>query len=405
MKVSVNKRNPNSKGLQQLRLVYYYGVVEGEDGKKRAKRDYEPLELYLYENPKTQAERQHNKEMLRQAEAARSARLVESHSNKFQLEDRVKLASSFYDYYDKLTASKESGSSSNYSIWISAGKHLRSYHGRAELTFEEIDKKFLEGFRKYLLEEPLTKSQSKLAKNTASSYFNKVRAALNEAFREGIIRDNPVQRVKSVKAENTQRTYLTLDEVRAMTKAECRYDVLKRAFLFSCTTGLRWSDIQKLTWKEIEEFQDGHYRIIFKQAKLLNAGNSLVYLDLPDSAVKLMGERQDKAERVFKGLKYSSYTNVALLHWAMLAGVQKHVTFHVGRHTFAVAQLNRGVDIYSLSRLLGHSELRTTEIYADILESRRVTAMRGFPDIFEDKVQESGTCCPHCGKSVLSKTL
>lgn len=405
MKVSVNKRNPNSKGLQQLRLVYYYGVVEGEDGKKRAKRDYEPLELYLYENPKTQAERQHNKEMLRQAEAARSARLVESHSNKFQLEDRVKLASSFYEYYDKLTASKESGSSSNYSIWISAGKHLRSYHGRAELTFEELDKKFLEGFRKYLLEEPLTKSKSKLAKNTASSYFNKVRAALNEAYREGIIRDNPVQRVKSVKAENTQRTYLTLDEVRAMTKAECRYDVLKRAFLFSCTTGLRWSDIQKLTWKEIEEFQNGHYRIIFKQTKLLNAGNSLVYLDLPDSAVKLMGERQDKAERVFKGLKYSSYTNVALLHWAMLAGVQKHVTFHVGRHTFAVAQLNRGVDIYSLSRLLGHSELRTTEIYADILESRRVTAMRGFPDIFEDKVKESGTCCPHCGKSVSHKAL
>lgn len=405
MKVSVNKRNPNSKGLQQLRLVYYYGVVEGEDGKKRAKRDYEPLELYLYENPKTQAERQHNKEMLRQAEAARSARLVESHSNKFQLEDRVKLASSFYEYYDKLTASKESGSSSNYSIWISAGKHLRSYHGRAELTFEELDKKFLEGFRKYLLEEPLTKSKSKLAKNTASSYFNKVRAALNEAYREGIIRDNPVQRVKSVKAENTQRTYLTLDEVRAMTKAECRYDVLKRAFLFSCTTGLRWSDIQKLTWKEIEEFQDGHYRIIFKQTKLLNAGNSLVYLDLPDSAVKLMGERQDKTERVFKGLKYSSYTNVALLHWAMLAGVQKHVTFHVGRHTFAVAQLNRGVDIYSLSRLLGHSELRTTEIYADILESRRVTAMRGFPDIFEDKVKESGTCCPHCGKSVSHTAL
>ncbi|ENI8049708.1 TPA: site-specific integrase [Vibrio cholerae] len=405
MKVSVNKRNPNSKGLQQLRLVYYYGVVEGEDGKKRAKRDYEPLELYLYENPKTQAERQHNKEMLRQAEAARSARLVESHSNKFQLEDRVKLASSFYEYYDKLTASKESGSSSNYSIWISAGKHLRSYHGRAELTFEELDKKFLEGFRKYLLEEPLTKSKSKLAKNTASSYFNKVRAALNEAYREGIIRDNPVQRVKSVKAENTQRTYLTLDEVRAMTKAECRYDVLKRAFLFSCTTGLRWSDIQKLTWKEIEEFQNGHYRIIFKQTKLLNAGNSLVYLDLPDSAVKLMGERQDKAERVFKGLKYSSYTNVALLHWAMLAGVQKHVTFHVGRHTFAVAQLNRGVDIYSLSRLLGHSELRTTEIYADILESRRVTAMRGFPDIFEDKVKESGTCCPHCGKSVSHTAL
>ena len=275
MKVSVNKRNPNSKGLQQLRLVYYYGVVEGEDGKKRPKRDYEPLELYVYHNPKTQAERQHNKEMMRQAEAARSARLVEAHANKFQLEDRVKLASSFFDYYDQLTSTKESGSASNYSIWISAGKHLRNYHGRAELTFEEIDKQFLEGLRKYLLEEKLTKSKTKLAKNTASSYFNKIRAALNEAYREGIIRDNPVQRVKSVKPENTKRTYLSLDEVRALTKAECRYDVLKRAFLFSCTTGLRWSDINKLTWSEIEEFEPGHYRIIFDQKKLKNGGNPL----------------------------------------------------------------------------------------------------------------------------------
>lgn len=399
MKISVNKRNPNSKGLQQLRLVYYYGVSKDEHGKNKIKRDYEPLQLYVYHNPKSQSERQHNKEMLRQAEAARSARLVESHGNKFQLEDRVKMASSFFDYYDQLTAARESGSASNYSIWISSGKHLRNYHGRAELTFEEIDKQFLEGFRNYLLEERLTKSKTKLAKNTASSYFNKIRAAINEAYREGIIRDNPVQRVKSVKPENTKRTYLTLDEVRALTKAECRYDVMKRAFLFSCTTGLRWSDINKLTWSEIEEFEPGHYRVIFDQQKLKNGGNSLVYLDLPDSAVKLIDidRREAQDDRVFTGLKYNSYFNVALLQWAMRAGITKHVTFHAGRHTFAVAQLNRGVDIYSLSRLLGHSELRTTEIYADILESRRVTAMRSFPDIFKERESE-GAICSHCGQ-------
>lgn len=172
-----------------------------------------------------------------------------------------------------------------------------------------------------------------------------------------------------------------------MTKAECRYDVLKRAFLFSCTTGLRWSDINKLTWSEIEEFEPGHYRIIFDQQKLKNGGNSLVYLDLPDSAVTLLNiqNRKGPDDRVFVGLKYNSYMNVALLQWAMRAGITKHVTFHAGRHTFAVAQLNRGVDIYSLSRLLGHSELRTTEIYADILESRRVTAMRSFPISLKNK--------------------
>lgn len=398
MKISVIKRSPDSKGLQQLRLVYYHGVVEGGDGKKRAKRDYEPLELYVHSAPKTQAERQHNKEMLRQAEAARSARQVELHSNKFDLDDQVKLGSSFYDYYDRLTTKKASGSSSNHSIWVAAGKHLRSFHGKAELTFQEIDMAFLEGLKAYLLREPLTKSKTRLAKNSASSYFNKIRAALNEAYREGVIRDNPVQRVKSVKTENTRRTYLTLDEVRALTKVECRYEILKRAFLFGCTTGLRWSDINKLTWDEIEQFEAGHYRIIFDQQKLKNGGNALVYLDLPDSAVQLLDlhNRGKPGERVFFGLRYSAYFNVALLQWAMKAGITKHVTFHAARHTFAVAQLSRGVDIYSLSRLLGHSELKTTEIYADILESRRVTAMRGFPDIFEEHVSEKA--CPQCGQ-------
>lgn len=103
-----------------------------------------------------------------------------------------------------------------------------------------------------------------------------------------------------------------------MAKAECRYDVLKRAFLFSCTTGLRWSDIQKLVWSEVEEFEQGHFRIIFKQKKIQNRGTALQYLDLPDSAVRLMGERKDNDERVFKALRYSSYTNVALLHWQCL---------------------------------------------------------------------------------------
>src|SRR5699024_5709225 len=125
------------------------------------------------------------------------------------------------------------------------------------------------------------------------------------------------------------------------------------------------------------------YRIIFDQQKLSNNGNALVYLDLPDSAVKLLElkSRGQPNERVFTGLRYSAYFNVSLLQWAMKAGISKHVTFHSGRHTFAVAQLHRGVDIYSLSRLLGHSELKTTEIYADILESRRLQAMRSFPDI------------------------
>lgn len=403
MNIKINKRSPNSQGMQRLRLAYYYGSDKGEDGKTRIKRHYEPLDLYVYHKPKNQAERQHNKEMMRQAEAARAARQVEAHGNKFQLENRIKTASSFFDFYDRITEKKKAGSASNHANWVSAGKHLRRYHGKAELTFEEIDEEFLEGFKQYLLSESVTKSQTKLSQNTVAAYFGKVRSALNEAYSEGIIRQNPAQKVGSVKGDNTKRVYLTVSEMKRMAEAECRYPVLKRAFLFSCQTGLRWSDIQKLKWKEIEQFGDGHYRIIFEQQKIKNSasGKSLLYLDLSDDAVELieLENRGDPEDRVFKGLKYSSYTNVALLQWALRAGVEKHVTFHAGRHSFAVALLSRGVSIYQVSRLLGHSELRTTEIYSDILDEDRTRTMRFLvPRILsEEDEPETTNSCPHCG--------
>ncbi|TCN86800.1 integrase-like protein [Shewanella fodinae] len=265
--------------------MYYYGSKTSEDGSRAQKRSYEPLNLFLYNKPKNAVEREHNKTTLQKAEAIRAKRLLEMESAKHGLDDRTKLNASFFDYFDQITASKASGSKSNYSIWISAGIHRHRYHRHAELTFEQVDKYFLEGFRHYLQHEAMTKSDTGLSRNTACSYFNKIRAALNQAQRDRIIRDNPVEQVKSIKAERTQRTYLTLDEVKALTKAECRYDVLRRAFLFSCTTGLRWSDIHKLVWSEIELFAQGHYRIIFSQIKLKNSGNGLQYLDLPDSAV------------------------------------------------------------------------------------------------------------------------
>ncbi|MBJ6911773.1 phage integrase SAM-like domain-containing protein, partial [Vibrio cholerae] len=83
--------------------------------------------------------------------------------------------------------------------------HLHRYHRHAELTFEQVDKYFLEGFRHYLQHEAMTKSDTGLSRNPACSYFNKIRAALNQAQRDRIIRDNPVEQVKSIKAERTQR--------------------------------------------------------------------------------------------------------------------------------------------------------------------------------------------------------
>lgn len=377
MKISIDIREPDREGKNAIRLVYYGGsYTDPETGKRRHKRSREPLNLFLYDKPKTPTQRLHNRENLRAVEAIRAKRLFEHETGKHRLDNNHVLTSSFFDYFQQLTDQKTAGSKSNHSIWVSAFKHLKLYHRLPDMTFEEVNQAFMEGFREHLIHEARTKSGTPLSRNTQYSYFNKLRFALNQAEREGLIRDNPNRAVKTIRAENTQRSYLTEDELRAMAEAECRYDVLKRAFLFSCCTGLRWSDINKLIWSEVEPFYD-HYRLIFKQQKT----SGLQYLDLNPMAIQLMGKALAPTERVFKGLKYSSWHNMELLRWAMKAGITKSVTFHTARHTFAVIQLHRGVDIYSLSRLLGHSELRTTEIYADIMETRRRDAMLSFPDM------------------------
>ncbi|EDM58966.1 integrase [Vibrio parahaemolyticus AQ3810] len=390
MKIFIEKRTLKADGTRTLRLIYDHGYTTKSNGSRQRKREHEVLDLFIYDKPKTPAQRKHNKEHLLLAETIKSKRLVEWQSQKHGFEDRTKRSASFIDYFQRQIDIKEqTTSTSNHSIWLSARKHLLFYCGKHDLSFDELDKDWLDGFKYYLTNEAKTKSDTALSHNTQSSYFNKVRAAINEAHREGIIRDNPLSQVTSIKAKTTKRVYLTLDEVNALAHTECRYPVLKRAFLFSCATGMRWCDIHRLTWSEVETFNN-HKRIIFDQAKLSQGdAKSLQYLDIPKSAESLLGSPKASHERVFKGLKYSSYINVELLRWALAAGISKHVTFHAGRHTFAVIQLSRGIDIYAVSKLLGHSELKTTEIYADIIEQRRMEAMLTFPDIFASSGKDS----------------
>jgi len=94
-----------------------------------------------------------------------------------------------------------------------------------------------------------------------------------------------------------------------------------------------------------------------------------------------MLDRGKPDERVFIGLKYSSYSNVELSRWMLKAGITKQITFHCARHTFAVLQLTLGTEIYTLSKMLGHSELKTTQIYAKIVDEKIKEGMNKIPNI------------------------
>ena len=161
-----------------------------------------------------------------------------------------------------------------------------------------------------------------------------------------------------------------------MAHTECKYPILKRAFLFSCLTGLRKSDIEKMTWNEVQIHGDTT-RIIFKQQKT----GAQEYLDISTQAVEYLGERGEKDEQVFKGFIYNNLILLELRRWALKAGITKDITFHCGRHTFAVMMLDLGADIYTVSKLLGHKDLKTTQIYAKILDKKKQEAVGLIPSL------------------------
>lgn len=374
MKVHLRERKQTKDGSISLYLEIYKGTIKTPEGKVKPLRDYEYLNLYLKENPKTVQDKQSNKANWELAESIKAKRELEIKNGLYGFPNEFKKATNFIEYF-KAQTEKRLQSNGNYGNWDSSLKHIIKFAGK-KVSFREIDSSFCERFKDYLSNDARTKSDKHLSSSSVSSYFNKFRACLKQAVKEKIILSNPATDVSIPKVIEHKREYLTLDEIKAIVKAECRYDVLKRAFLFSCLTGLRWSDIQKLLWSEVQNTNEG-WRITFHQQKT----KGLQYLDISDQARGFLGEVGSPDDRVFKGLKYSDYMNVALLQWMLRAKITKHITFHSARHTFAVLQLTLGTELYTLQKLLGHSEIRTTQIYAEIIDEKKREAVNKIPDI------------------------
>lgn len=233
--------------------------------------------------------------------------------------------------YFRNVAGKRKGS--NHSNWMSALTYLENFTG-GKVKFADLSVRFLEEFKDYLLTTQSVKSTRKketLARNSAVSYYNKVKAALNQAFKEGVIPTDLSGRVESIKVEETRREYLTIEELNKLAHTECVDSILKRAALFSALTGLRFSDIEKLTWSEIECVEGQGYFIKFQQQKT----KGVETLPISDQAYELLGEPELPAEKVFDGLNSASYHKKALKDWLAAAGITKHITFHWWRHLFA----------------------------------------------------------------------
>lgn len=350
------------------------------------RRKVESLKLFLI--PETsRADKQKNKETLKLAEAIRAKRVVEVQNKEFGFKSDFAEDTNFYDYYVAITE-KRLGTESrgNWGNWRSCLKHMGKYDPNIKKrTFADITQDWVQGFRDYLEKEACAwgcdyRERIKdhpLSKNSKLSYFNKLRACLNQAMEERIIQTNPIVGVERFKEAEGTRMYLTIEEVKTLAQTECEYPNIKRAFLFSCLTGLRRSDVLRLKWGDIHK-QDGYTRIIFTQKKT----GGLEYLDISAQASELLGERGKPNENVFTDIHSPSCTNEAIKRWVLRAGINKEITFHCARHTFAVMMLDLGTDIYTVSKLLGHRELSTTQRYAKVLDKNKQKAVSKIPDIF-----------------------
>lgn len=247
------------------------------------------------------------------------------------------------------------------------GNFLKKTH-RDGMLLGDVDNTFMREFGSYLCTLTSAETNRPLALNSKRNMFGLVSASLREAQKRGIIANAPtVSRAEAIpgKTEEAKRDFLTEEEIVKMAKTDCKSETVKKAFLFSCFTGLRWSDIETLKWGDITE-ENGSLKLRKKMVKTQREVE--VYVNT--TAANMLPPRGSDKDKVW-ALPATISSQRYVKAWAEAAGVKKHVTPHVARHSFATLNLTRGNDVYTVSRLLGHMHVRTTEIYVKVIDEKR----------------------------------
>jgi len=336
---------------------------------KLYRREY--LSLYLVPKPKNNVEKALNSENLYKAEIIRGNRFNEVNKDQiytpFELE-RIHLKEigekSFLQYL-KLVAEHKTGNNSD--IWTYAIIHFENFLKNEDILIQDIDVTVIEDFREYLLKAKCIRKKGKfLAQNTALTYFNKIKATLRKAYKKGFLQTDVNAAVENIKEQESQRNFLTMEEASRLFKTPCKKEIVKRVCMFSLLTGIRYSDIAKLTWEEVQHSKSEGYYIRFKQQKT----DRPVTLPISQEAFELLGEKEAQSKRVFYNLKKWDVDRLLPI-WINDASIEKHITFHCFRHTYATLQMAAGTDIFTVSKMLGHKNIKTTQIYTKIIDEKK----------------------------------
>jgi len=341
------------------------------------KRAYEYLKMYLIPETDNNA-RVRNQTTMAAANAIKSKRIIQLTNGEAGIETREKVfLLDWMETYKENQAKRGKKDGNQIQVTI---RILKDFAGE-RVTMDQIDKAFCQEYIDYLLTEYRPKGKQ-VSNFTLHTYYRILNGALNAAVRAEIIKVNPFTKINNsdkIRLPESKRSYMTIEEVRALIATPMKNEVVKQAYLFSCFCGLRISDIISLKWKDV--FVDrGQYRLAVSMQKTKEP----IYLPLSPEALKWMPERGDKAaeDHVFD-LPSPTMINTLLKPWAKAAGINKRFSFHTSRHTFATMMLTLGADLYTTSKLLGHADVKMTQVYAKIINQKKDDAVNLVNGLFD----------------------
>ena len=349
-KVTLRKRELPS-GKITLYLDFWPPVKNPRTG-EQSRREY--LGIYLIKKPKDATERKNNSEKLKIAEAIRSEREIAILKEQFGFADRTRGKVNFLQYFQEIA--NEPGNHAG-----NVFKHFFRFTG-GKCSIADVTPELCQSFREYLLSGEASLDDKRfVSQNGASHLFMYFKMVVRRAQQDKLITDDIVSKLESISIKPVHKEYLTLDEVKRLAATPCEDELLKRAGLLSCLCGLRISDIEALTWDNVIIAPDGGHALkVFTQKT-----GTYAIIPISEEAFSLLGER--KEGRIFDDLHRNTLSR-RIGRWVKAAGIDKHITFHNFRHTYATILASNGTSIYTVSKLLTHSNVTTTQIYADIVD-------------------------------------
>ena len=354
----------------------------------RGNRKKEGLKLYIV--PGNTPEIKHRNSNARKlAEQIKAQRILDIQKDGLVDWEKLKRSrTTLVSWLEHYASSEEQLSASSTRSKKNAKARVEQYLasiGKPDMLLAEVDREFCRGFIAFLRTCKYNKGKKTISNTTARLMVNRIAAALNKAVVEGLIPSNPFKTLEAKekpKKDSVAREFLTIEELKVLIKTPCRYEIVKKAFLFSCFTGLRYSDVKSLRWSEIHTAADGKTLYIeHDQVKT----KSRVTIPLSDEALKWMPKREEGIDLVYHELRITATTvEVVLQEWMEDCQIDKHITYHCSRHTAATTLLTLGANLYVVSKLLGHSSIKMTEVYAKIVDQKKIETMNLVNNLFDN---------------------